>query len=200
MCKMLPCWTSQVRNLLPTKERSLPFELSSASLVRVTSPVRFVSYCIRAGVLTCVHPKSSSCGFPCHQKALNISKWKEAILEETNALERNETWEMVEATTWKKIVGCKWVFTIKVEAVRSLKRYKACLVSKGLTQTYGIDYLEAFAPVAKLNSIRVFLTIATNLYWPFQQLDVKNAFDQIEEVYVDPPWVLKKGVELECAS
>lgn len=134
------------------------------------------------------------------QDALNISKWKEAILEETNALERNETWEMVEATTWKKIVGCKWVFTIKVEAVRSLKRYKACLVSKGLTQTYGIDYLETFAPVAKLNSIRVFLTIATNLYWPFQQLDVKNAFDQIEEVYVDPPWVLKKGVELECAS
>ena len=47
---------------------------------------------------------------------------------------------------------------------------------QGFTQTYGIDYEETFAPVAKLNSTRVLLSIATNLYWGLHQLDIKNAF------------------------
>lgn len=64
------------------------------------------------------------------QDALQVPEWKETILEELRALEKN---------------------------VR--------LVVKGLIQAYGIDYLETFAPVAKLNSIRVLLTIALNLDW-----------------------------------
>lgn len=64
------------------------------------------------------------------------------------------------------------------------------MVAKGFTQSYGIDYQETFAPVAKLNTIRVFLSIAANLDWPLYQLDVKNAFlngDLDEEVYMDIP-------------
>ena len=55
---------------------------------------------------------------------------------------------------------------------------------------YGIDYTETFAPMAKLNTMRISLSIATNLYWPLQQIDVKNAFlngDLKEEVYMVPP-------------
>ena len=87
-------------------------------------------------------------------------------------------------------VGCKWVFTVKYNLVGSLERYKARLVAKGFNQTYDIDYSETFASIAKLNTVRVLLSIASNLDWPLQQLDVKNAFlngDLEEEVYMDSP-------------
>lgn len=63
-------------------------------------------------------------------------------------------------------------------------------MTKGYTQTYGIDYQETFAHVAKINTIRVLLSLAANLDWPLHQLDVKNAFlngDLAEEVYMDLP-------------
>ena len=82
------------------------------------------------------------------------------------------------------------MFTVKYKCNGSLERYKARLVDKGFTQTYGIDDLETFALVAKLNSIRVLVSLATNLKWSLQQLDVKNAFlngNLEEEVYMDAP-------------
>ena len=100
------------------------------------------------------------------QEALDEPSWKLAVFEEMNALKKNGTWEVVDLPREKKVVGCKWVFTIKSKADGSVERYKARLVAKGFTQTYGIDYQETFAPVAKINSIRVLLSLAVNSNWP----------------------------------
>ncbi|RVW39635.1 Retrovirus-related Pol polyprotein from transposon RE1 [Vitis vinifera] len=124
------------------------------------------------------------------QEALDEPSWKLTVFEEINALKKNGTWEVVDLPREKKVVGCKWVFTIKSKADGSVERYKARLVAKGFTQTYGIDYQETFAPVAKINSIRVLLSLAVNSNWPLHQLDVKNAFlngDLEEEVFMSPP-------------
>lgn len=79
---------------------------------------------------------------------------------------------------------------MKYNADGTINRFKARLVANGFTQSYGVDYEETFAPVAKLNSIRVLLSLAANLDWPLHQLDIKNAFlngDLEEEVYMDVP-------------
>ncbi|KAG8479954.1 hypothetical protein CXB51_025047 [Gossypium anomalum] len=124
------------------------------------------------------------------EEALKSTKWRQAVLEEIKALKDNGTWEISKLPTGKKTVGCKWIFTTKFKPDGSIDRYKARLVARGFTQTYGLDYEETFAPVAKLNTIRVLLSIAVNLEWPLIQLDVKNAFlngELNEEVYMDFP-------------
>lgn len=100
------------------------------------------------------------------QEALKDSEWRKAVREEISALEKNGTWVLSELPAGKKPVGCKWIFTIKHKADGSIERLKARLVAKGFTQSYGIDYQETFAPVAKLNTIRILLSFAANQDWP----------------------------------
>ena len=64
--------------------------------------------------------------------------------EETDALEKNDTWELTTLPKGKKVVGCRSVFTPKFQANKTLERLKARLVAKGYTQTQGLDYGETF--------------------------------------------------------
>ncbi|TYK10665.1 Beta-galactosidase [Cucumis melo var. makuwa] len=122
--------------------------------------------------------------------ALECPEWKNVVMEEMKALEKNRTWEISALPKGHKTVGCKWVFSLKYKADGTLDRHKARLVAKEFTQTYGIDYSQNFSPAAKLNTVRVLLSVVMNKDWPLYQLDVKNAFlngDLVEEVYMSLP-------------
>ncbi|PRQ17191.1 putative RNA-directed DNA polymerase [Rosa chinensis] len=116
--------------------------------------------------------------------------WKKAMHDELKALDDNRTWSIVKLPKGQKIVGAKWIYKIKFNSDGSIERHKARLVARGFTQTFGVDYKETFAPVAKMNSVRVLLSVAINCGWSLYQMDVKNAFlhgDLEEDVYMRLP-------------
>lgn len=91
------------------------------------------------------------------------------------ALEKNHTWRLVSLPKGRKIIGCKWVFTVKYGSTGLVDQYKARLLAKGFTQIYGIDFQDT-SPIAKLNIIRILLSLVANTDWPLHQFDVKNVF------------------------
>ena len=124
------------------------------------------------------------------EEAVKSKEWKLAIEDEISAFMKNKTWEEYEIPKGKKVVGCKWVLTIKYKSDDTIEIYKEWLVAKGYTQTYEIDYSETFSPVAKIDTIRILFSVAANKDCPLYQFDVKNAFlhgEINEEVFMQAP-------------
>lgn len=96
------------------------------------------------------------------------------MIEEMNVLDDNGIWDLVSSPARKKDIECKWVFAIKVNPDGSVARLKARLVAKGYAQTYGIDYFDTFSLVAKLTSVRLFISMDASRCWPLQQFDIKK--------------------------
>ena len=86
--------------------------------------------------------------------------WKNAMVEEMEALDKNEAWDLVELPDGRKPIGSKWVFKKKLNATGKVDKYKVRLVAKGYSQVEGIDLGEFFSPIAKLTSIRFLLSLA----------------------------------------
>jgi transposase InsO family protein len=135
-----------------------------------------------------------------YDEAKEHKVWRDAVENEHSAMVRNHTWDEAELPLGKKAVTSRWLFTIKYNSDGTIERHKSRLVARGFTQTYGEDYHDTFAPVAKLHTVRVVLSLATNLDWDLWQMDVKNAFLQGEledEVYMHPPpgleYIVKPG-------
>ena len=122
-----------------------------------------------------------------YKQAISIPHWQKAMTNEIIALEQNQTWDLVLLPHNKSAIGCKCVYKVKFQADGKVERYKARLVAKGYTQQEGIDFFDTYSPVAKMTTVRVFLTIAAVNNWHLHQLDVDNAFlhgDLHEDVYM----------------
>ena len=78
------------------------------------------------------------------------------------ALDDNDTWDLVPLPTIKKAIGCRWVFVVKFNLDGFVARLKARFVAKGYAQTYGIDYSDTFSPVAKLTFVLLFISLAAS--------------------------------------
>jgi hypothetical protein len=109
--------------------------------------------------------------------------------EELNNFTRNEVWSLVERPK-QNVIGTKWVFRNKQDEHGVVTRNKVRLVAQGFTQIKGLDFGETYAPVARLESIRILLAFATHHDFKLYQMDVKSAFlnGPISElVYVEQP-------------
>ena len=100
---------------------------------------------------------------------------------------RNDVWELVPRPKGVNVIGTKWIFKNKLDEHGTVIRNKSRLIAQGYTQVEGIDFDETFAPVARLESIRILLAITCHLNFKLYQMDVKSAFLNgmlQEEVYV----------------
>ena len=125
-----------------------------------------------------------------HKQASSHPQWQQAMQTEMDALLQNSTWSLVPPSPEQKVIGCKWVYRLKLKPDGSVERYKARLVAKGFLQTLGLDYFDTFSPVVKPTTIRTVLCLALGKNWIIKQLDVHNAFlngDLTEEVYMSQP-------------
>ena len=92
------------------------------------------------------------------------------------SLQDNETWELVALPSKRKLVQCKCVYRNKVAADALYIKYKVRFVSKGFSQFQGVDYIDTFAPVSKMDSIRLVLAFVASKRWEVHHMDVKSYF------------------------
>nr|GEZ30603.1 retrovirus-related Pol polyprotein from transposon TNT 1-94 [Tanacetum cinerariifolium] len=93
-----------------------------------------------------------------------------------NEFERLEVWELVPRPDKVVVITLKWIYKVKLDELGGILKNKARLVARGYLQEEGIDFEESFAPVARLEAIRIFLVYATHKNMVVYQMDVKTAF------------------------
>src|SRR3954462_1075426 len=122
--------------------------------------------------------------------AIQDDSWIQAMTEELAQFEKNQVWNLVPNPLDKTIIGTRWIFRNKLDEDGNIIRNKARLVAQGYNQQEGIDYDETYAPVARLEAIRILLAYAAHKGIKLFQMDVKSAFLNgflNEEVFVKQP-------------
>ncbi|GKD26056.1 putative ribonuclease H-like domain-containing protein, partial [Tanacetum coccineum] len=172
----------QTRSQLKEKKQSASAFVSYIQHQRRNNHIDF-QLCMFACFLSQMEPASVD-------QALNDPDWVEAMQEEMQQFKNQQVWVLVELPKGKRAIGTKWILKNKRDARGIVCRNKARLVAQGHRQEEGIDYTEVFAPVARVEAIRLFLAFASFMGFMVYQMDVKSAFlnGKIEEeVYVTQP-------------
>nr|GEW57471.1 retrovirus-related Pol polyprotein from transposon TNT 1-94 [Tanacetum cinerariifolium] len=134
-------------------------------------------------VLSKVEPKN-------FKSAITKDCWFQAMQDEIHEFDRLQVWELVPQLDCVMIIALKWIYKVKLDEYGDVLKNKARLVAKGYRQEEGIDFEESFAPVARIEAIRIFIANATSRNMTIYQMDVKTAFlngELKEEVYVSQP-------------
>lgn len=133
------------------------------------------------------------------QDAEKEESWRCAMQEEIDSIHNNQTWSLVDPPAGQRVIGLKLVYKVKKDSDGKVVKHKARLVAKGYVQKQGIDFEEVFAPVARMETVRLLITLAAQEGWWLHHMDVKSAFlngELEEEVYVkQPPGFEDKGSE-----
>ena len=201
----------QMRQSLPKETHPIPFqsdnsneeEMSSIHLPKSSRTVknhpqynllseldqgistrsRLRNYCAFYAFVADFEPRNA-------QEAVDNEEGSMAMQDELNQFERCQVWELVPPPENAKIIGTRWVFKNKKDEDGNIIRNKARLVAQGYNQQEGIDYDETYAPVARLEAIRILMAFAAHKKFKLYQMDVKSAFLNgylKEEVYVKQP-------------
>ena len=144
---------------------------------------RLASFCEHYSFVSCLEPTNVD-------QALSDADWVNAMHEELNNFTRNEVWTLVERPLNHNVIGTKWIFRNKQDEHGVVVRNKARLVAQGFSQVEGLDFGETFAPVARLEAIRILLAFASCFNIKLYQMDVKSAFLNgviSELVFVEQP-------------
>src|SRR5690349_6051738 len=175
-----PAPPTQVRAMI---QRNHPVDQILGDISKgVTTRSRLVIFCEHYSFVSSIEPFRV-------EEALLDPDWVLAMQEELNNFKRNEVWTLVPRPK-QNVLGTKWVFRNKQDEHGVVTRNKARLVAKGYSQVEGLDFGETYAPVARLESIRILLAYATYHGFKLYQMDVKSAFLNgpiKEEVYVEQP-------------
>ncbi|GJS19133.1 retrovirus-related pol polyprotein from transposon TNT 1-94 [Tanacetum coccineum] len=140
-------------------------------------------FCYYDAFLTAVEPKT-------YKDALTQSCWIEAMQEELNEFECLGVWELVPRPDKAMGITLKWIYKVKLDERGGILKNKAQLVARGYHQEEGIDFEESFAPVARLEAIRIFLAFAAHMNMVVYPMDLKTAFlngNLQEDIYVSQP-------------
>ncbi|GJZ80133.1 retrovirus-related pol polyprotein from transposon TNT 1-94 [Tanacetum coccineum] len=140
-------------------------------------------WCLYNSVLSKVKPKS-------FKYAITEDCWFQAMQDEIHEFDQLQLWELVSQPDCVMIIALKWIYKVKLDEYGDVLKNKARLVAKGYRQEEGIDFEESFAPVARIEAIRIFIANAASKNMTIYQMDVKTAFlngELKEEVYVSQP-------------
>ena len=132
----------------------------------------------------------------------NATKWKFGCDDEFHSLDENNTWKFVPRPWTQAVLGGKWVFKTKRDALRQIVKYKTRWVVQGFRQVHGIDFDQTYASVVKSNSYKVLLALATQLGWSVDHMDFVTAFlnGSIDghDIIVEQPLAYEVGINLVC--
>ena len=98
------------------------------------------------------------------------------MMKELQAIKENETWTLVSKPERKSVIGVKWIFKVKGHFNGKISKLKARLVGKGYSQQLGVDYCETFAPIARMDTIKLLIAIVAQKSFLIHHLDVKSTF------------------------